>query len=130
MSLLIAACTVCVIILGFSINGTTVAQFETISYRSLIAITGNPQDIDLDAEYEFVQGSSDESAPKRLLSHRLVAMQNSYACHAICYSHLTIFAYVFKDIYLNKSKVDFGKMFTDSECLTSNSFNESYKVRS
>lgn len=130
-SLLIAAATACVIVIGFSINGKNVAVFESVTYRTRVRITGVPLDIDFDREFAVVDAKEKHSVPQKLVSKRLLAIANSWTCLVSNYTHLILFDYVLKDNFLDRTLLDISSGFGgNAECVRGEYFKEPHIGRS
>lgn len=127
-SLLIVASTVCVIIVGFAINGTTVRRYQPLTYRSVVRISNTPVAIDYEQDLEILP-QTDAAGQQSLVAKRVVATSDIFACQSNNNSHISLFAYAFKETFLDDAKVNINERFDDGECITPDRFDDQRAVR-
>lgn len=128
-SVLILVCTICAVFLGFSINGKSVPKFEDTTFKTKVSISSVPLEIDFGEEFQILPVTN-QSHPRILVSTRLLAITNSYACHRSNYSHVFVYSYVLRDYVLDKTKIDMQQTLSqattrvDAECIRFPTFKE------
>lgn len=118
-SLLIAAITTSVIILGFSINGKTVKPYETETYRSVIVNSDVPPTIDFEQEFALIPHP--RGRPEIAISKRVSAFLALHTCIRHNFTHSTQYAYAYRDISIDQTKVDLSTHLS-AECVTKDRF--------
>lgn len=128
LSFILSFCSICVILLGFSINGRLENTFRSTSYKSVVSIDSPPLPIKLDYlnEYNALQEQKGQR-PDRI-SRRLIALSVLDRCQVCSYSHCEYHGLGFKNVELNGDLVESWNLIDNwtrngvVECVTSNNF--------
>lgn len=130
LSGMLSVCTVCVVLLGFSINGLSENTFKPTSFRSVVSIKSPPVLIDLDYDQEFEADNSQTGVRPNKLSHRLIALSVIDRCQTCSYTHCEYMALGFKDVEINHTlsnsweTIETWTKERSAECIVSQKFKE------
>lgn len=119
LSIVVAVYAVIVILIDFSVNGSSSTVVSPQLYRSVVQ--AHPQSIPIDIDYkkEFdIQGEH------RFASRRLVALAEMHSCMFLNFSHHTMFSYAYRNLHLDKHLVNLAELPPGGVCVTSERFNE------
>lgn len=106
-------------------------RYERQTYPTVVNITGKPADIDFKTEFKRLSRKSrqGESGPVTLVSRRLAAMADSYACIRNNYTHTQLYGYAFNESVLTTEMVNIREKLPHALCIKTPNFKDSLVVR-
>lgn len=130
LSVLVLISTAAVIVLGFCINGETVATFHPETYGAVTNFTGVPIDIDYRNEFEVQPKGCTGKNCKILVSKRLLALTDPTRCLTRNSSHGILYSVGYKNLDLDGEKQELKQMYPNATCISDIKFNQSRIIRS
>lgn len=123
-AVLIAAYALLVVLLDFSVNGSTVVNRVPTVYRSLVRAhpQGQPIIIDYANEYRVLPNDT------HLASRRLVALAEAHSCLNLNISHHSMFAYAYRNTHLDKTLIPVETFLEGAVCVTSDRFTQELRM--
>lgn len=119
LSLALAVCTICVVVLGFSVVGSTVTRYERLKYTSVLSVGDRPLNIDFERESRNF-GNTRE----RKFSRRMIAVSMMQLCTEKNYTHTSLYGFAYKDVELDYSLMLRREGLEGAECMTESNFRQ------
>lgn len=114
-SVIIIAVTFSVIVLGFSVDGKTSKKFEEQRYSSMVFRASEPPFLDFENEFSLSANGD------RRISRRVSAIMAIHACSRSNFTHLTEYAYAYRDLSVDKTRINASTVL-HSDCITKDQF--------